>query len=1058
MAATSRRCRQWVTYGLALTLGVACAALLPDPTQPGRLTVTVDEGTNVAATVSPDRATIVFDLQGTLWSIPFAGGAATRLTDPFLEPARPDFSPRGDLVAFQAYKGGTFHIWTMKPDGTDLRQLTTGHGDHREPRFSPDGSTIAFSSDRAVMANPTVTGSYDIWTVGAAGGEPVRVTSAEADEFEPTWSPDGQELAFVSGTGSTGTTIQGIRGGAVRTIASVATGFTRLNSPSWSPDGTKLAYVQFGSNRSQLVVESPGSGAPAARIGTFDDVFPFYPVWLSDSEVLYTADGRIRVSTVPGTDAREIPFTAQFELNRQPYPRKEFDFDSRDREQVLGLVGPSLSPDGRQVVFAALNQIWVMEIGGRPRALTTGTYFHTDPSWSPDGARVAYSSDEAGTMDLYVHELATGAARRVTSLPGAEYASAWSRDGASLAFQDEAGATHTIELASGTVRQVLPALFAPGKPTWSADGRTIAVSALKPYTRRFREGTSQILTVDLASGTQTYREVVPFESFSTRGEDGPAWSPDGTAIAGVVKSTLWILPVGPDGAPTGPAQRINDEVTDAPSWSGDSQTLLYLSNGELRLVSRDGSNLRTVPVDLEWAREQPEVTGRTVVHAGRLWDGRGAQVQTDVDVLVLGNRIVAVRPHEDELHQGGTVVDASGLTVLPGLWESHTHEWIAGRAFGARLGRVWLAYGVTTLQSVGDPAYRAMETRESYDGGARVGPRFFATGEALDGERIYYNFMRPVTSEDQLALENARAKALDYDMVKTYVRLPHEWQQKAAEFAHASIGTWAASHYMLPGMSYAMDGMTHVSATTRLGFSYTRSSGGVSYRDMTDLFAMSRMFDISTTFNPVLMRDDPALADDPRLAALYPPWELAAIRAQRDQLLASDPTLSLDSLAKEERTVQRIFRPGGNMLAGTDSPLDRVAIALHLNLRSQVRFGMQPWEALQTVTSRTARAFGHEEDLGTVTAGKLADLLLVEGDPLTRIEDLVNVRSVIKNGRIYTPEGLMAPFAPAAAGAATAALRVEAASNPIAAPVPADPRASGWWWHDPANLEHACSH
>ncbi len=126
---------------------------------------TVSEGTNIAATVSPDQSTIIMDLQGTLWSMPFKGGNAKQLTDPLLEPARPDFSPKGDAVAFQSYSGGTFHIWIMKPDGTGLRQLTDGHGDDRDPRFSPDGTKIAFSSDRAFK------GSYDIWVVDVASGK-----------------------------------------------------------------------------------------------------------------------------------------------------------------------------------------------------------------------------------------------------------------------------------------------------------------------------------------------------------------------------------------------------------------------------------------------------------------------------------------------------------------------------------------------------------------------------------------------------------------------------------------------------------------------------------------------------------------------------------------------------------------------------------------------------------------------------------------------------------------------------------------------------------------------
>jgi hypothetical protein len=206
-------------------------------------------------------------------------------------------------------------------------------------------------------------------------------------------------------------------------------------------------------------------------------------------------------------------------------------------------------------------------------------------------------------------------------------------------------------------------------------------------------------------------------------------------------SLLWIRPVDANGVPTGAPRHVNHEVTDAPTWSGDSKQLLYLSNGKLRMIGADGSNLRTIPLELTWRKE--DAGGRTVIHAGRLWDGRGAAERTDVDIVIANGRIESVEPHRDAPAAGAKLVDASNLTVIPGLWESHTHEWISGKFYGDRLGRLWLAYGVTELRSEGDPAYRAVETREAFASGERVGPRFFATGEAIDGERVYYNFMRP---------------------------------------------------------------------------------------------------------------------------------------------------------------------------------------------------------------------------------------------------------------------------------------------------------------------------
>ena len=365
----------------------------------------------------------------------------------------------------------------MKPDGSGVRQLTTGHGDDREPRFSPDGARIAFASDRAFN------GSYDIWVVDVASGELKQWTSSPADEFEPAWSPDGSEIAFISGTGANGTTIQAVDAlGSRRTLV---TGACR-RAPQFA-----FLVARWQKDRLYAVREQP---EPAhgfrERVGESNDVFPFDPSWLSNDSVLYTADGKLRVINTGSKQTREIPFQAEIALNRPAYERKRFDFDLSRPRQVKGIVSPALSPDGKRVVFEALNQLWVMEIGKKPEALTHDSYYKVDPAWSPDGKRIAYSSDKAGTEDIYVLDLATKTERRVTSdEQSAEVSSAWSPDGTMIAFQDHKGATFTVELATGRTRQVIEAQFAPSKPSWSANGKTIAIAALKKYTQRFREGT-----------------------------------------------------------------------------------------------------------------------------------------------------------------------------------------------------------------------------------------------------------------------------------------------------------------------------------------------------------------------------------------------------------------------------------------------------------------------------------------------------------------------------------------------------------------------------------------
>ena len=1023
-------------------------------TDPRAVRLTLHEGTNMAAALSPDQRTIAIDLLGTLWTLPASGGTAIPITDIYLDARQPSWSPDGRQIAFQAYRDSTWQIWIVSADGRQLKPVTSSAFDDREPAWSPDGSRIAFSSDRS--------GNYDIWVVTVANGAVEQITTAPSNEFMPSWKNAG-EIAYVSdrreqpgiytvslasrpGAESRGPrtdpgqrTDQAPRNQVLRTNGAetaLQSADGALAAPAFGPAGSdEIAFNAIVGSHSRLMVARPiglQPGGPALKppverniADPDEDVFSFRPGWLPSGELLYTADGKIKRRPAAGGPARIVEFTADVSFTRPAFTPKRHRFDLAGPQPVRGVTYPAISPDGRQIAFAALGDLWLMPVEGAPRRLTTGPAIEIAPAWSPDGRSLAYASDRAGSMNIWIRDLQSGADRQLTRLPMATLAPAWSPDGGRIAFNDADGQVQIVDVKSGAIRRIHEHLNDPGRPAWSPDGSAVVVSSLKVYSTRFREGTNEVLRISTDGRPDRWFDPVPHKSIGMRQDYGPAWSPDGTRMAAIVDGLLTSWPVGKDGAPLGPPRPMSTDLALSPTWTGDSRQLLYQTDTTLKIVDVASRRVvREIDPHLTWTPAAPSYAqstglGRTkTIHAGRFWDGKSDALQRDVDIVIDGARIRSVEKHQ--AHAGAGVIDATNETVIPGLIEIHTH---LSEAYGEALGRIFLAWGITTVRDPATNTYDAMEIRESVESGARVGPRLLTTGEPFDGTRIYYAGGTSLDEGGQLQLELQHAKDSGYDFIKTYVRLPDLMQKRVIEAAHA-MGMPVTSHELYPAVAYGADGVEHIRGTSRRGYSPKVTALMRSYRDVIDLLTASRMtltptIGIQGAFRLQTLRDA-SWIEDPRIQKLYP---LAIAERWRGETRTPPLPAALEEAQRlvtpQERTIFQVVRGGGRVTAGTDAPINPYGLSLLMEMESYASSGLTPVEVLRTATIVSAEAMGVGADLGSVEPGKLADMTFIDGDPLRNIKDLRRVTRVIKDGNLYEAAALLR--GPQAAGQASQA-------------------------------------
>ncbi|MBE16112.1 MAG: amidohydrolase [Cytophagaceae bacterium] len=1000
---------------------------------------TTNEGTWMNLDVSPDGATIVFDLMGDIYKMPISGGKATVLRSGIPFEVQPRFSPDGKKISFTSDAGGGDNIWVMNPDGSEAKQITKENFRLlNNAVWTPDGNYLIarkhFTSGRSL-------GAGELWQYHITGGAGLGLTKRKNDQQdvnEPSISPDGKYMYYSEDMYPGGNfqynkdpnkqiyVIQRYRfeDGKIQTLTSGPGGAAR---PTVSPDGTLLAFVKRVRTKSVLYVHDLATGEEWPVYDTLSKdqqeawaIFGVYPNfdWMPNSkELVFYANGGINRVDINTQQVREIPFevTANLEIAETVHFDNQVAPEQFDAKVIRHAV---TSPDGQTLIFSALGKLWKKELpDGKPQRVTAqNSDFEFEPSFSPDGKWLTYVSwNDTSYGKVHTLDLFSGKTTTLTQEKGIYRTPSFNNAGTVIVYRKEPRNTDQ-GLAFGKTPGIYTIATTGGKPQlitqdgaypiFTADDKRIFLQTGGTY---FGSLTKKLISVNL-QGDDKRTHV------SSKYANRLVPSPDNQWIAYTNLHKLFLAPLVLNGQEIDldnnskyvPVSQLAEDAGINIHWSPNSQKVYwtlgdqYFSNAiKDRFTFLKGSPEKVpemtkqgVDIGLTMPTDTPK--GVIAFTNARIITMDGDKVIPSGTLVITDNRITAIGQNVS-IPATAKVYDVAGKTIMPGLVDAHAH--VGAFRHGLNPQKHWpfyanLAFGVTTAHDPSANTETVFSLSELIKSGEMVGPRLYSTGFILYGADG--DFKAVINDLDDARSAIRRTMAFGAKSVKSYNQPRREQRQQvmqaARELGINVVPEGGSTFYT--NMTMIMDGHTGVEHNIPVA---------PVYKDVLELWSAS-----NTGYTPTLIVNYGGLNGEYYFYQNDKVWE-------NEKLLKYTPRALIDSRSRHRTMVpQEEYENGHIAVSKVAKALTDKGVKVNMGAHGQLQGlgahwemwmleqgGMTPLEAIRAATLNPAQYIGAGNDIGSLEVGKLADLIVIDGNPLEDLKMSQHVTHTMVNGRLY---------------------------------------------------------